>query len=145
MKIKNQSKKLILILHVNQKKTTLTSNLFFFRQFSNLKSILNLHHVPRKKKHDQNKTNAKTWIARTAQQNIMKNIAQTKTYKRALMTNNEVDTESLPLSPLKYVEHSRSSFHLYVDFARAHTSSVGSRRTHLKNVKQKKTKEKKNK
>lgn len=52
-----------------------------------------------------------------------KNIAQTKTYKRALMTNNEVDTESLPLSPLKYVEHSRSSLHLYVDSVRAHTSS----------------------
>lgn len=54
-----------------------------------------------------------------------KKTLQDKTYKRALMTNNEVEAESLPLSPLKYFKHSWSSLHFYVNFSRVNSSSAG--------------------
>lgn len=103
-----------------------------------VKLTMSRFHIPQKTRSKQNKCKHEP----RAQLERKKNIAQTKTYKKALMTNNEVDSESLPLSPLKYFKHSRSSLHLYVDFARVHNPSVSSWRTRTKNVKQKSKKRK---
>lgn len=61
------------------------------------------------RKCDQNKTNANMKRqSKLEQRDRKKNIARLK-HTRALMTNNEVEAKSLPLSPLKYFERSRSS------------------------------------